>query len=857
MLGQFGLSEASRSAANAVLRDACQCKVSNKTNGQKPGWPTSIYGTLVLAHRPFRRPLWKIVWQRITTYAMSSPTCSSYCISLLKYAGNSANISGSRQDELHGKLQTHPGNEHTLAGDRDAPKFTREELTTALQTTDSVLSDLARMSAMIRVGGLQSRHSKADKSFDPDDEDHRDFHDHLILIVLGHAGLMAQQQGRVRDEQKHDIPESTTSDLTIGPENSSWIKHDTTMKAKDLEDRLTMVQRRLILANLRRRHRFTYSWLHAKKMVRFRPAPPTIAVPALDLVPVSTINYGDVEAEVSISHEESIEMPLETQESETVAGLSDTTATALATETAQDLAKISTPSQQAVTEISMTGARVKYPRPPKMRPGAQVFKCPCCSLTLPVSFSEARRWRKHVHESIVPYTCILTDCPDPVTLYSDKDSWLQHIFQDHHSEPFWECMFCNSATTFQTGDELGAHITRQHDRAVSHDDLDDLLSVCYRRTSPTLNTCPLCTVDPGSVLFIDADALLEHVAEHIHGFAMRSLPWAPDSIEHNRQTIALAFEKVEQWFEKSYPGAQGVEYQPSLNEGGGTNASPGQVPFSAFEYFAESSGASVLTVSQQAGDSESDDSASNSSWKTTRSGSVASPVSDHPLNRRLPDSVGTGGDELPEAHPSSPRPWYKKVFDNELVLGENIGSHTGLPKTYAYRRDGLVEQVIPGDNIKMDILENMLDYWFGRGNYERIRPVGQQIILTIPERLTAEQQALVHEVRALQETKNLFREIRGASANPPRRPSPPPPKIEIPTSRTRPKTKPIDLKRQVITIPHENVGALEHMLHELFTDPEHTGHWFARIEGDRAVLWVPHKLSEVRLLYVSFLCLLY
>ncbi|PYH38816.1 uncharacterized protein BO87DRAFT_298929, partial [Aspergillus neoniger CBS 115656] len=55
-----------------------------------------------------------------------------------------------------------------------------------------------------------------------------------------------------------------------------------------------------------------------------------------------------------------------------------------------------------------------------------------------------------------------------------------------------------------------------------------LVSAWRRKTPVTVGSCPLCGLTD-----LDAEAVVNHVAEHLHSFSLKSLPWAPGDSESN------------------------------------------------------------------------------------------------------------------------------------------------------------------------------------------------------------------------------------------------------------------------------------------------------------------------------------
>lgn len=98
---------------------------------------------------------------------------------------------------------------------------------------------------------------------------------------------------------------------------------------------------------------------------------------------------------------------------------------------------------------------------------------------------------------------------------------------------YWECILCDSSRHFESEVALQMHLTEIHSEAVAAPDLPIFLSVSRKPKIFSGMSCPLCTF-VGSV---DASGyekdhsgqeLLDHIAQHIHSFALNSLPSADE-----------------------------------------------------------------------------------------------------------------------------------------------------------------------------------------------------------------------------------------------------------------------------------------------------------------------------------------
>jgi hypothetical protein len=226
-------------------------------------------------------------------------------------------------------------------------------LSEAIRNTETILDQLARLAVAIRRSGVHSRLQKADRSLNFDD--HKELRKHLSLIVL----CQPSKEGN--------------SAFQIDPKD------------------LTIIQKRLINSNLRRRNRFIYAQRHSKKL-EGRPAMPEkemgnfMAQKPMMASPKSL--QQPTGATLSRIQETAVQQPnpLPTTEPTVDTKASDVVGSIV-------MPQKNIASQPAMTQISSTGLKLVYPRPPKIKDGLHTFKCPCCCQSFPKMFSEGARWR--------------------------------------------------------------------------------------------------------------------------------------------------------------------------------------------------------------------------------------------------------------------------------------------------------------------------------------------------------------------------------------------------------------------------------------------------------------------------------
>ncbi|KAF3397058.1 hypothetical protein DPV78_007879 [Talaromyces pinophilus] len=330
-------------------------------------------------------------------------------------------------------------------------------------------SQLSRITVSIRKAGTNARIQKADASYDPHHPQIEALSLHLQLLLLAKPSRNGALQAKKTSAQGMLL----VSCIDDKPVVDSYS--------------LTAIQQRLIEANLKRRNRFLYAQRHAMKL-RERDQVPSTSIPTPQKLPSPPV----------------LNTLKRTAEKHEVPKVNSTTT---ATEV-QDPIPLPTQAttQPATTVISAISSRVTYPKPPPVR-------------------NDRNQFRKHLSKDILPYTCILEDCPDPEKLYQTKHLWLSHMFTDHGGISHWACLACNDSNerpVFYEQSEFTKHLEGTHSKGIKPHQIPMLVSAWQRKTSVAIHSCPLCGFEDQ-----DSDVVLNHAAEHLHSFSLSSLPWAP------------------------------------------------------------------------------------------------------------------------------------------------------------------------------------------------------------------------------------------------------------------------------------------------------------------------------------------
>jgi hypothetical protein len=149
-----------------------------------------------------------------------------------------------------------------------------------------------------------------------------------------------------------------------------------------------------------------------------------------------------------------------------------------------------------------------------------------------------------------------------------KETWLSHMNEEHGGTVQWVCHACsqkNVYATFGESADFSAHLEQQHGKGIRPGQIPMLLSSWRRKVPFNISACPLCSFQSD-----DQNALLDHTAEHIHSFSLRSLPWAP------RESLPEDDEEEEEedgtfFKEHAYFDVNSCWSEPSASSPGGSN----------------------------------------------------------------------------------------------------------------------------------------------------------------------------------------------------------------------------------------------------------------------------------------------
>ena len=152
----------------------------------------------------------------------------------------------------------------------------------------------------------------------------------------------------------------------------------------------------------------------------------------------------------------------------------------------------------------------------------------------------------------------------------------------------WTCFACLDSLQFEAEADFLAHTIQEHGETISEGQIRALAAACRTSITAEITSCPLCawpTLEEGE---IGQMAVLDHIAEHVHAFSLRALPWAPDIVHEAEAAVQKAATKVEPWLTEHNLASQTLTVVECSAQ---TPVSSSPVPdyFDTHDYFAEDS----------------------------------------------------------------------------------------------------------------------------------------------------------------------------------------------------------------------------------------------------------------------------
>ncbi|ETS84480.1 hypothetical protein PFICI_02505 [Pestalotiopsis fici W106-1] len=369
------------------------------------------------------------------------------------------------------------------------------------------LDQLARTSLAIRKAGDKYRFEKIDAELK--DNSFEEFRNHLTSIILRSL---------------------------VDPQEAKDFSAEEKMKQVSDHNALTSVQRRLIHANILRRHRIEYvtkSRHEGRQPVhdRIESAKDSSQLNKSANPTNSSVTGTQTFRQAQTSLPSQPAKPKIFEDGTAPSSVLEPALTATEVGSRLDVQRVMAPQTPSkVTRVTKIGSTQTYPDRPTLD-SKGLLTCPYCDDILPSSYTRVEQsWRAHVAQDLMPYTCFIEGCKTPFEMYLTSENLVAHLL-DKHSTTRWICSFCHSSgdaiaspsvqTThcFESDEEWKDHVTKAHSDKVKAIQLPVLAELSKQPLVGPLN-CPFCDF---ATCTMDS-RVDDHILQHLHEFSLRALP---------------------------------------------------------------------------------------------------------------------------------------------------------------------------------------------------------------------------------------------------------------------------------------------------------------------------------------------
>ncbi|KAI0104202.1 hypothetical protein GGR51DRAFT_522787 [Nemania sp. FL0031] len=324
--------------------------------------------------------------------------------------------------------------------------------------------------------------------------------------------------------------------------------------------RLSAVQQRLINASVVRRNRLIHAGNVTKASFEAENQSQAESIPIIKSIAQPAFLAGQAQSIVTNSQPLPLRITsIEPKKSESEAGKSFVAQPATSLESKFSITGALVPrkaTKSAATKMSARIGHLDYPECP-VKHGQ--FSCPYCPIILTEEYTKKEKWRGHIAQDLCPYICVFEDCESPEEMFTSTYEWMSHMAKSH-SKTEWVCLKCtkhsnpdvqDTSVLFKTPKDLEEHLVTFH-AFLNTSELDPLVDAGKHIVGIQRVRCPLCRSglvtlerdedDDGmaprpiagheiGMVQLEED---EHIATHIHEFALHSFPspeeaWSEDT----------------------------------------------------------------------------------------------------------------------------------------------------------------------------------------------------------------------------------------------------------------------------------------------------------------------------------------
>ncbi|KIW21360.1 hypothetical protein PV08_01940 [Exophiala spinifera] len=439
-------------------------------------------------------------------------------------------------------LSHRPAQASALSSEPNTERSETSTLSEAKGKVEGLLKSLADLAIAIRRAGTVSRLRRADRTFDGHKDKYQELSEHLEFIL------------RVSEFPRFIQP--TSSETSAGDDTGEIDVRSALIQLRGRDASLRIEQQILVLANLKRHHRFLFYRGRQKQLLPEQPPkgqslPFQLRSPLPD--PSLRPHHIEERAEIpsQVSTDAHVRVPPAQSQQYSVGTTNKASDYAPSLSLEKDV-QVTQP-KVAATTIAL---RADYPKPPRDN-----TKCPYCLIPLESEAEDLSQWKKHASEDLQPYTCYLPICPQDHPFFSTFGAWKAHVTSNEHRQfEGWTCLLCNFSSKPTEESAFLDHIRDDHANAIAEEAMIDFATMCRRYNVPTLDRCPVCSTlekdwgvrkSKDRNFDRDATSFLEHLGQCLHSFSLRVLPETEPEKANNETGQKLT--EVSHFEDRSWP----------------------------------------------------------------------------------------------------------------------------------------------------------------------------------------------------------------------------------------------------------------------------------------------------------------
>ncbi|KAH7139511.1 hypothetical protein B0J11DRAFT_575420 [Dendryphion nanum] len=183
--------------------------------------------------------------------------------------------------------------------------------------------------------------------------------------------------------------------------------------------------------------------------------------------------------------------------------------------------------------FEMTIPLTNLPPRPRIAPGNREAECPYCFTVCSADEFDEISWPHHIIQDLMPFVCVLPECPSPNAMYDTHTGWISHMRKEH-THRGWACMDSTHIGPLYFSEKLDfkTHIETEHGDDFSEDEVENIIEDCYGDIpgDKKLEICPFCGERESQ--YWPEGNIEDHIARRLISLAHTSISWHIDLLDN-------------------------------------------------------------------------------------------------------------------------------------------------------------------------------------------------------------------------------------------------------------------------------------------------------------------------------------